>query len=101
MVGRSLSLTFSPGRTRKYFELIFIFVPFRNVRVVRVSSFMGFVFPKLPLRLVPVLNCSPVLAASLLVQCIGFFFFQGGGVNRFPPLSLKNAPSDHRDLHGV
>ena len=68
IVGRSRSLTFSPGRTRKSFELIFIFVPFRNVRrVVRIFSFMGLPLPNLPLRLLPVLNGSPVLAASLLV----------------------------------
>ena len=33
--------------------------------------FMGSIFPNLPLRLLPVLNGSPVLAASLLVQFIG------------------------------
>ena len=32
---------------------------------------MGFIFLDFPLRLLPVLNCSTVLAASLLLQFIG------------------------------
>jgi hypothetical protein len=47
------------------------FVPFGSARrVVQAGSFMGFIFPNLPLSLLPVLNCPPVLAASLLVQFI-------------------------------
>ena len=44
---------------------------------------MGFIFPNLPLRLLPVLNCSTVLAASLLVQFIGTLGDLRGHIDRF------------------
>ena len=62
---------------------------------------MGFIFPNLPLRLPPVLNCSTVLAASLLVQFIGTLGDLRGHIDRFLGHGVKNAPFDHRDLHGV
>src|SRR5664280_792624 len=37
-------------------------------RVVRACLFTGFIFPNLPLRLLPVLNFSTILADSLLVE---------------------------------
>jgi hypothetical protein len=70
-------------------------------RVVPVCLFMGFIFPNLPLRLPPVLNCSTVLAASLLVQFIGKLGDLRGYIDRFLGHGVKNAPFDHRDLHGV
>ena len=55
----------------------------RASRVVRGCLFMGFIFPNLPLRLPPVLNCSTVLAASLLVQFIGTLGDLRGQIDRF------------------
>jgi hypothetical protein len=70
-------------------------------RVVRVCLFMGFIFADLALCLTPVLICSTVLAASLFVQFIGTLGDLRGHINRFLGHSVRNAPSDHRDLHGV
>ena len=44
---------------------------------------MGLIFPNLVLRLLPVLSCSTVLAASLLVQFIGTFGDLRGHIDRF------------------
>ena len=70
-------------------------------RVVRIFSFMGLILPNLPLRLLPVLNGSPVLPASLLVQCVGTLGDLWSHIGRLPGDGVKNAPFDHRDLYGV
>src|ERR1035438_1376640 len=62
---------------------------------------MGLILPNLRLRLLPVLNGSPVLAASLLVQRIGTLGDLWVHVDGFPGHEVKNAPFDHRDPHGV
>jgi hypothetical protein len=62
-VGHFPSLTFSPGRTRKSFELILIFIRFgHGSRVVRLCLFMGCMFLNLALRLLQVLDCPNFLA---------------------------------------
>src|ERR1017187_3512482 len=66
-------------------------------RVVRVCLFEGFMFPNLPLRLPPVLNCSAVLAASLLVKFIGTLGDLRGQINRFLSHGIRNQPFDHHD----
>jgi len=54
LVGHSLRLTFSPGRTRKSFELIFIFILSAMSAALFASVlFMEFIFPNLALRLSP------------------------------------------------
>ena len=85
-----------------------IFAPFGRRRpqsgivlAFHVDSLRGVISPDLPLRLLPVLNCSTVLAASLLIQFIGPFGDLRGHIDRSPSHGVKNAPFDHRDLHGV
>ena len=83
-------------------ELIFIFILSAMPAALFVSVYLwGLIFPNLPLRLLPVLNCSTVLAASLLVQFIGTLGDLRGHIDRFLGHGVKNAPFDHRDLHGV
>ena len=63
-----LVMLLPPERFAEVGRIDFHLHSFGNARrVVRVCLFMGFIFPNLPLRLPPVLNCSTVLAASLLV----------------------------------
>lgn len=62
---------------------------------------MGLILPNLPLGLVPVLNGSPVQAASLLVQFIGTFGDLWSHIVRFPGDEVKNAPFDQGDFHWV
>ena len=62
---------------------------------------MGFVFPNLLLRLLPVLNGVPVLAASLLIQFVSTLGDLRGHVDRFLGDRIENAPFDHRDFEGV
>ena len=52
---------------------------------------MGFIFPNILLRLPPVLNCSAVLTASLLVQFIGTLGDLRGHIDRFLVHGVKNA----------
>src|ERR1035438_7426220 len=98
-----MSLTHTAGFRRKYPQLQVKIISPRGLphRAKEWGSSTGFVFPNLPLRLFPVLNCSPVLAASLLVQFIGTRSDLRGYIERFPGHRVGNAPFDHRDLDGV
>jgi hypothetical protein len=63
-----LVMVLPPEQFVELLEIDFHLYSFGNARrVVHVCLFMGFMFPNLPLRLPPVLNCSTVLAVSLLV----------------------------------
>src|SRR5512141_1256868 len=57
-----------------------------------ISLLMGSLFPNLPLRLRPVLRCSTVLTAALLVQFIGPLGDLRGRVDRFLGRDARNAP---------
>ena len=62
---------------------------------------MGFIFPNLKLRLIPVLNRMAVVAAFLLIEFIGKFGDLRGHINWFLNHDVKNAPFYHRDFQGV
>ena len=62
---------------------------------------MEFIFPNLPLRLAPVLNCPTVLAISLLVQFIGTLGDLRGQIDRFFGHGVRHEPIEHRDFYSV
>src|ERR1017187_4345513 len=52
-------------------------------------------------KMAPVSSTTSRRPASLLIQCIGALGDLWSHIGRFPSDEVKNAPFDHRDLHGV
>ena len=61
----------------------------------------GSFFSNLPLRLLPVLNCSTVLAAPLIIQFIRTLDDLRDYIDRFLSHGVGNEPFEHYDLHSV
>src|ERR1035438_9987687 len=73
----------------------------RDGRGVMGRSLSRFIVSNLLRRLVPVLNGSAVLAASLFVEFVGASGDLRRQVDRLPGHGIGNAPPDHQDLNGV